>query len=690
MVGPSSGIIDWYLASSQVMRLNSTGLGIGTSSPSMSLDVSSGATASTANFTSTTTTAYSPTTSASVTNARLTLFGGNATSAYTAIRFTQSGSFENFFGAVQSSAGTGQFVWGGYNGAAYGEWMRLDSSTNLGLGVTPSAADNTLKYVTVGNVGNSFAGFNGSVSSYVLAGTYYNGGWKYAVSSSAVSRYDIGAGSHAWLTAPSGTAGNAVTFTQAMTLDASGNLGLGTTSPTFGGSRGIHIANSSGDSRLHLTDNTTGTTANDGTEIVVNSGNLYIDQKEAQPIIVLVGGSERMRIDSGGRIGFGTGGTVADRLINAGFTSVTTTGGTQFGFVFNPTYPNTATANIYHTYFYPNLTAGTTLTNLYNLYLEANNITGSTVANSYGVYQAGSNDKNYFAGNVGIGTSSPAGKFDITGESNSTVNSYFRAYGGTSARANMILDMYTTTAGAAGNLTFQRAHDNTLGGITDVSSGDVLGNINFYGTSRGNGSYNSGGNIQVKVNGAASTYVPADMYIYTNSGSTDRSGNPQLAILSNGTIRFLSTISVGNTAPSTSGSGITFPATQDASSDANTLDDYEEGTWTPNQGSGLTVVGSFSSTAFYTKIGRIVTVTGKLQGSTSISLAANGQICSNLPFTAINTAASTSGGGIAYDSAPTTGIVIFTNSNATVLVGAAVALPASGTIYFSATYTAAS
>ena len=112
--------------------------------------------------------------------------------------------------------------------------LKLDTSGNLGLGVTPSAADNTLKYVTVGNVGNSFAGFNGNLSTYVLAGTYYNGGWKYAVSSSAVSRYDIGAGSHAWLTAPSGTAGNAVTFTQAMTLDASGNLLLGTTTSPSG------------------------------------------------------------------------------------------------------------------------------------------------------------------------------------------------------------------------------------------------------------------------------------------------------------------------------------------------------------------------------------------------------------------------------------------------------------------------
>jgi hypothetical protein len=65
------------------------------------------------------------------------------------------------------------------------------------------------------------------------------------------------------------------------------------------------------------------------------------------------------------------------------------------------------------------------------------------------------------------------------------------------------------------------------------------------------------------------------------------------------------TIGVGGATPSGSGSGITFPATQSASSDANTLDDYEEGTWTPTDGSGagLTFTAGLGS---YTKIGRMV------------------------------------------------------------------------------------
>jgi hypothetical protein len=73
---------------------------------------------------------------------------------------------------------------------------------------------------------------------------------------------------------------------------------------------------------------------------------------------------------------------------------------------------------------------------------------------------------------------------------------------------------------------------------------------------------------------------------------------------------FTTTIGVGAATPSASGSGITFPATQSASSDANTLDDYEEGTWTPViRGSGTAGTYQQSITlATYTKVGRQVTL----------------------------------------------------------------------------------
>lgn len=75
------------------------------------------------------------------------------------------------------------------------------------------------------------------------------------------------------------------------------------------------------------------------------------------------------------------------------------------------------------------------------------------------------------------------------------------------------------------------------------------------------------------------------------------------------------TIGVGGATPSASGAGITFPATQSSSSDANTLDDYEEGTFTPTWNGGSISAVNFCA---YTKIGRLVNVMYDLQlGSSS-------------------------------------------------------------------------
>jgi hypothetical protein len=77
-------------------------------------------------------------------------------------------------------------------------------------------------------------------------------------------------------------------------------------------------------------------------------------------------------------------------------------------------------------------------------------------------------------------------------------------------------------------------------------------------------------------------------------------------------------IGLGTATPS-SGIGITFPATQSASSDANTLDDYEEGTWTPTSDTGFPT-GFTGVTATYTKVGRMVfftvTMTATADGTT--------------------------------------------------------------------------
>jgi len=85
-------------------------------------------------------------------------------------------------------------------------------------------------------------------------------------------------------------------------------------------------------------------------------------------------------------------------------------------------------------------------------------------------------------------------------------------------------------------------------------------------------------------------------------------------------------LSGGNT--SATGTGIAFPATQSASSDANTLDDYEEGTWTPNVGGNATYN---YQVGIYVKVGRLVFASFDIQ----ISIIGTGSTAtlSGFPFT---------------------------------------------------------
>jgi len=117
------------------------------------------------------------------------------------------------------------------------ESMRLDSSGNLGLGVTPSAWRSTWSALQIGT-GRSLAQTGSGAGDWTMAFNAFfdstDNRWEYVYTGDSATRYSqTGAGVHSWFTAPSGTAGNAITFTQAMTLDASGNLLVGQTSQSF-------------------------------------------------------------------------------------------------------------------------------------------------------------------------------------------------------------------------------------------------------------------------------------------------------------------------------------------------------------------------------------------------------------------------------------------------------------------------
>ena len=116
---------------------------------------------------------------------------------------------------------------------------------------------------------------------------------------------------------------------------------------------------------------------------------------------------------------------------------------------------------------------------------------------------------------------------------------------------------------------------------------------------------------------------------------------------------------------------------------ANALDDYEEGTWTPNQGAGLTVVGTFSSSGKYTKIGRLVHIEGRVGGTTSVAMPTTDRdISTNNPFTPTG---SLRASGLAIDQliGASAGLSVIPGTGRLII---AETIAATTTINFSATY----
>jgi len=134
-------------------------------------------------------------------------------------------------------------------------------------------------------------------------------------------------------------------------------------------------------------------------------------------------------------------------------------------------------------------------------------------------------------------------------------------------------------------------------------------------------------------------FPSADTIAFTEGGTE------AMRINSDGNVALAKNIGLGGATPTTSGFGITFPASQSASTDANTLDDYEEGTWTPTyvpSGTNFTSITYSSQNGRYTKIGRQVTVSAFIRTASITKGSASGNIkIESLPFAVGDGGAST-------------------------------------------------
>jgi hypothetical protein len=175
--------------------------------------------------------------------------------------------------------------------------MFLNSSGNLGLGVTPSAWNTGYRAMQITSWSAFASDFLYNGATEILTNAYIGtaSASNYLYTNSAPStRYKQVDGLHSWSIATSGTAGNAITFTQAMTLGATGNLLIGTT--TDAGQKlqvnGDIAINNAGGIQLNLIHSGTALT----TFRCDSAGGLLINSSAGSYIYTYIGGVQRFGI----------------------------------------------------------------------------------------------------------------------------------------------------------------------------------------------------------------------------------------------------------------------------------------------------------------------------------------------------------------------------------------------------------
>jgi hypothetical protein len=273
--------------------------------------------------------------------------GSASTPSYTFTGDTNTGIFS-------PAADTIAFSEGGV------ESMRIDASGNVGIGVTPVTWFGNSKVLQIGS-GGALEGRTNLPNLVQLSANAYvdaSGVTRY-ISTAAASSYLQYLSAHTWNVAASGTAGNAITFTQAMVIDANANITMGTSGAFSIPGTKLSITNPAASNTYVSIYGGAGSTNGGillGGNNAENFANVFWNtssnllQIAATPVSSAIkfdtAGSESMRIDGSGNVGIGTtsangklhiNGTAAALAIETRITNTSATGFTTVTFGDNTT-----------------------------------------------------------------------------------------------------------------------------------------------------------------------------------------------------------------------------------------------------------------------------------------------------------------------------------------------------------------
>jgi hypothetical protein len=299
------------------------------------------------------------------------------------------------------------------------------------------------------------------------------------------------------------------------------------------------------------------------------------------------------------------------------------------------------------------------------------------------------------AGNVGIGISSPAYKLQVVGTTGAS-GEITVGYNGGNNGITFTQDWRIRRENATtGNLWIENSGSAiatfTSAGNVGIGTSSPAGKVSILQSASATPALitdvtNAVGSIWQRFTSASSANQYMDIVLRSGNEVEFNTASKDISLINNTTFvaKSSGTVLIGtSTAVSGGGvlqisNGITFPATQSASSNANTLDDYEEGTWSASAITSVNNTGASFSEGRYTKIGNIVHIQGKF----TLTVTSANTLTYVIMASPLTPLYSTSGTAMDNSSLVSGTMQITDAGNAYAFFAASASLPSGATVFY--------